>query len=759
MGNPSIPADSAHLAHITKILESETRRAIRKLPGIVFNQQVTAPEFWRWVVGWCVVVALPIVILAAASAFSMFDPLVIVCMYAPLAGVIWTFIIDPVRQARTFYKTGNIVTAAVAGTSFLICVSDTLPDSKEPNCIRCRDLESGQRTAQRWTPNIPWETLQDALFLSVELGRKGAQTIIVGVDRDGNRVYGRGTNDILLNWTTGSSTPLRDEVFGALIETFACAATRLNCYQADIRNFLLNAGSSVECGVSEELSGSGTGTEPRGDEPESESNNDWASLILTKNIKDQIRRRVSRFKNARGSNASGILLYGPPGTGKTLIARTIAKTEGLHFKAISPPDLKGPHIGQSEERTRAIWNEMRANSPSILFIDECEGVFSKRGSTTGDSFDEAIVRTFLSEWDGIAKESHVFVIGATNRHDVLDPAILSRFSQLIEIPLPDRIARRAILQVEFAKLGMSINIGDEVDDLTNGCSGRELARIADDVAAQVEDGRDFKAAFIKVAQDRRTGSSDAVDKTARWATLVLAEAKKNELKVIVEALKNAEILSKKNISVPRGLLLFGPPGTGKSQIARTIANESGLSFLAKSTSDIKGAYIGHSAKNVKNIFESARSMAPSVLCIDEIDMVAPARGGAGEADGFTREIVAQMLQEMDGVKANHGLVLVIGISNCPDAIDPAILSRLERQIEVPLPTFEERVTLLRHYLNGKPVADSVEDIVLKVAAETEGKSGRDLKAIVNKAESEALHRALVVNNDATSVAVELRDFV
>jgi len=467
----------------------------------------------------------------------------------------------------------------------------------------------------------------------------------------------------------------------------------------------------------------------------------WDKVLLPPALKSRIEHRLNRFQRTQHAGASGLLLYGPPGTGKTLLAKAIAEHFGMYFKAVTPADLKGPYIGWSERNTKELWDEMRSNSPSILFVDECEGVFAKRGSHDADVFDQGIVRAFISNWDGMQKGSKVFVIGATNNRSSLDEAILSRFSEAVEIPLPDEATRLQILKAELALRDCTKKIPASLGPKTIGMSGRDLAKLADAALMAVDNGASIGEALEMEAERLRKGRSDSVESSATWDTLVLSDAKKKEIQTIVGTLQNAAVMKKQGIAIPKSVLFYGPPGTGKTQIARTIANEAKLSFHLKTTAELKGNFLGQSGNNTRLAFTAARSSAPAILCLDEIDLLTPARQG-GSSDSYTGEIVGQLLQEMDGARSDERLVCVVGITNNLNALDPAVLSRFGTKIEIGLPTKEERQEMLMILLRTKPVQGDVRALVERLANESEGKSGRDLKMLIEAAERKAVARAL-----------------
>lgn len=488
----------------------------------------------------------------------------------------------------------------------------------------------------------------------------------------------------------------------------------------------------------------------------------WADVVLPDPVKLHLIALAAEFAKGGAAATRGLLLYGPPGTGKSLIAKTFASSMRCAFFPLSLPDLKSGYIGQSGERVQALWRKALAEERAVIFIDECEGVFGRRGASSTDSFAEEIVAAFLAQWDGFEKHTHVWVVGATNRRDLIDPAILSRFEDQLDIGLPDGPQRVRILGNELARLNVRDALPPQTEPLTQGMSGRELASLAKRLARELATLRskhagaalDESMLALATAGMRRQGST-ATEENARWDTLVLSDDTLRELKTTAGLLQHADAFRKRGIGVPRGLLLYGPPGTGKTQIARTLANETGLRFIAASTADIKQGFVGQSGQKVRELFERARESAPSLLFIDEIDIIASARGGGN--DSFQTEIIGQLLQEMDGAKAQTQAVFVLAATNRIDQLDAALLSRLPKRIEIPLPDREGAQRILRILLGNKPVAFDPDAGCRDLAARTDGRSGRDLRNWVESAEHRAVARAIEAG-DPDSIEIRIEDF-
>jgi len=488
----------------------------------------------------------------------------------------------------------------------------------------------------------------------------------------------------------------------------------------------------------------------------------WAPVILAEPVKRRLQALAAHFDRGSRAAARGLLLYGPPGTGKTLIARTFAESMRCAFFPLSLPDLKSGYVGQSGENVRALWRKALATPRAVIFVDECDSVFGRRGGAQTDSFVEDIVAAFLAEWDGFQTHSHVWVVGATNRRDQIDAAIVSRFEEQLEIGLPDAPQRTEILRRALQALDVTVALPDSAGALTDGMSGRELATLAKRLAREIDGGPGSPspamidaAALERHTREMRRQGGTVTASDARWDSLVLPADTLTDLQTTAGLLQHAETFRARGIGVPRGLLLYGPPGTGKTQIARTLANETGLRFIAATTADIKQGFVGQSGQKVRELFERARESAPSLLFIDEIDILASARGGAG--DNFQTEILGQLLQEMDGVQAQTQPVFVLAATNRIDQLDPALLSRLPKQIEIPLPDREAAARILAVLLRGKPVEFDVESTCTRLAEDAAGRSGRDLRSWVESAEHRAVARA-IREGDPASVRLRVEDF-
>jgi len=482
----------------------------------------------------------------------------------------------------------------------------------------------------------------------------------------------------------------------------------------------------------------------------------WSKVAVSRPVLDEILLQIELFRHGGAGAPRGMLLFGPPGTGKTSIARNLATSSGCHFMNVKPADLKGQYQGHTAPKVAALWKDARAQAPCVMFIDECEGIFGSRSGGDGVNFNDELVQAFLAEWDGMNSEAgKVFVVGATNRREGLDTAIVSRFNQLIEIPLPDAGLRARILALEFKKCAIELPVTEKMARETAGMSGRDLQNIVVRFQSAAYTGQLDEAAFSKVVKSVRGKASTLTDHVS-WDQVILPEAVKRKLQALANKIKRAEEYMQRGLPVPKNLLLYGPPGTGKTQIARALASESGIAFLAVSTAEVKGRHIGESGARIKALFERARTQAPCLVFIDEIDIVT---GSRGQSDNYTQEIVGQLLQEMDGIGSREGAgrVFILGATNLLDSIDPAVLSRFVEKEEIGLPTTEARAAILRVLLANKPLGFELDASLEGLAGMTAGFSGRDLASLVNSAANSAMERADAAGLDIDQVRIELDD--
>lgn len=480
----------------------------------------------------------------------------------------------------------------------------------------------------------------------------------------------------------------------------------------------------------------------------------WNSIVLPDDSKEQLLRAAILFALGDKSAPKGILLKGPPGTGKTLLSDVIATSIGIPMIKLSIADIKGKVIGESGANVRRIWETARQDAPVIIFVDECDGAFVARGGDQGDVYANEIVQTFLTEWDGIGGDHRILVIGATNRPELIDLAVMSRFSDVIELTPPKANARMELIASVARQLKFETEVPESAHRLMDGLSGREVRNILQQAQRLAMPATPSLSHFEEAAAKVRGKAATSTDASASWETLILPLATKQRLKTMCQMVKESEDLATRGIPVPKALLLYGPPGTGKTQIARTFANESGLGFLARSTADLKGQYLGHAAGRIAQAFETARNMSPAILFIDEIDALTSSRDGETQ-DQLQMEALTQLLQELDGITARPGHVFVVAATNRLDAMDAAILSRFSQKLEIGLPSQSERQLILQTLLEGRPVADNLN--VEELSKNTEGYSGRDLRELIATGFNRAVERTLAAGQSARNSNLQMED--
>ena len=472
----------------------------------------------------------------------------------------------------------------------------------------------------------------------------------------------------------------------------------------------------------------------------------------------------------------GVLLYGPPGCGKTLLAKAVANEIDAYFIAINGPEIMSKFYGESEARLREIFEEAKKHSPSVIFIDEIDAIAPRRDEVIGE-VERRVVAQLLALMDGLESRGEVVVIGATNRPHAIDPALRrpGRFDREIEIPLPDKQGRLEILQIHTRNMPLAEDVDlAKVAEMTHGYTGADLAALAKEAALNA-----LRRYLPKIDLSRNEIPTELLDSMevrmedfisalneivpsglreiyievpeVRWSDIGGLDDVKQQLKEVVEwPLKYPESYARLGIEPPKGVLLYGPPGCGKTLLAKAVATESGANFIAIKGPEILSKWVGESERAIREIFRRARQVAPAVIFFDEIDAITPARGYRHDS-GVTDRIVNQLLAEMDGVTMIKNVV-VIGATNRVDIIDPALLrpGRFDRIIYVPPPDRRARLDILRVHTRKVPLAGDVD--LEKIAELTEGYSGADLEALVREA------ALLALREDINATVVSLRHF-
>ncbi len=479
----------------------------------------------------------------------------------------------------------------------------------------------------------------------------------------------------------------------------------------------------------------------------------------------------------------GVLLYGPPGTGKTLLAKAVANESDASFFYIGGPEVVSKYVGESEQKLRKIFEEAQKQAPSIIFIDELDAIAPKREEVTGE-VEKRLVSQLLTLMDGLKSRGQVIVIGATNRPDSIDPALRrpGRFDREIEIGVPDEEGRYEILKIHTRNMPLDKNVDlKEIAKLTYGYTGADLAALVKEAALKalrrvlpeidlekeqippevleklVVRQEDFLEA-MKEIQPSALREVYVEKPNVKWEDIGGLEDVKQELKEAVELpLKDPEVFERFGIRPKRGILLYGPPGTGKTLLAKAVATESNANFIAVNGPEVLSKWVGESEKAVREIFRKARQSAPTVIFIDELDAIAPRRGEGEGGTRVTERIVNTLLTEMDGIKSNKQ-IFVIGATNRPDIIDPALMrpGRFDKVIEVPLPDKEARLQILKIHTKNMPLAKDVD--LEEIAKKTEGYSGADLENLAREAGMIALRRWLEKGKKGKE-EVTMKDFL
>ena len=478
----------------------------------------------------------------------------------------------------------------------------------------------------------------------------------------------------------------------------------------------------------------------------------------------------------------GVLLHGPPGCGKTLIARAIAHETQAQFFAVSGPEIIHKFYGESEAHLRKIFEEASRKSPSIIFLDEIDAIAPRREQVVGE-VEKRVVAQLLALMDGLAKRRKVIVIAATNLPNVLDPALRrpGRFDREISIPIPDRHGRQEILEIHSRGMPLAekVDLG-HLAEITHGFVGADLealcreaamlclrrimpdvdfglARIPYDQLAKLEVGMDD---FLDALRDIEPSAMREVFvevPNVRWQDVGgLGEVKERLVEAVEWPLRHPDLFGQAGIRPPKGILLSGPPGCGKTLLAKAVASETKVNFISVKGPELLSKYVGESEKAVREVFRKARQAAPCIVFFDEIDALVPSRGAGGTDSHVAERVLSQFLAELDGVEELKG-VLVLGATNRGDLLDPAILrpGRFDVIIEIPLPDENGRSEILAIHLRNKPLGAAIH--LPDLASRTEGFNGAELSSLCNQAALQAVRRAVHASQEspAGQVAVTL----
>jgi len=462
----------------------------------------------------------------------------------------------------------------------------------------------------------------------------------------------------------------------------------------------------------------------------------------------------------------GVLIHGPPGTGKTLLAKAVANESEANFIHIAGPELVSKFVGESEERLRQVFKDAEENAPSIIFMDEIDAIAPKREEVTGE-VERRMVSQLLTLMDGLKSRGQVIVIGATNRPNAIDPALRrpGRFDREIEIAVPDRNSRKEILQIHTRNMPLAEDVNlDEIANVTHGYTGADISSLAKEAAMKalrrVLPSINLEEEFIphqilenlKVTREDFANAMNEIQPSAlrevflevpnvKWSDIGGLENVKRELMEAIELpLKKPEVFAKMGIRPVKGILLVGLPGTGKTLFAKAVATESEANFISVKGPEFLSKWVGESEKAVREIFRKARSAAPCIVFIDEIDAVASIRG-IDEGSRVTERVVNSLLTELDGLQ-NLKNVVVLAATNRPDILDSALLrpGRFDRIIEIPPPDEKTRLEIFKVHTRNMPLAEDVD--LAELAAKTENFTGADIEGVCREAGMNAIREGV-----------------
>jgi transitional endoplasmic reticulum ATPase len=480
----------------------------------------------------------------------------------------------------------------------------------------------------------------------------------------------------------------------------------------------------------------------------------------------------------------GVLLHGPPGCGKTLLARAVANESEANFFSINGPEIMSKFYGESEARLREIFQQAQQNAPSIIFIDELDAIAPKREEVTGE-VERRVVAQLLALMDGLSGRGNVIVIGATNRPSALDPALRrpGRFDREIEIGVPDKQGRYEVIQIHTRGMPLAEDVDlKKLAEMSHGYTGADLSSLGRETAMKalrrylpqidLEEERvppsvldkmqvtmeDFNNAYKEITPTAMREVYIEIP-TIHWEDIGGLEEVKEDLREAVEwPLKTPEIFDRLGIKPPKGILLYGPPGCGKTLLGKAVATESAANFITIKGPEVFSKWVGESEKAIREVFRKARMAAPAVVFFDEIDSLVPRRGLGFSDSGVSERVISQLLTEMDGMVSLEDVVIVAA-TNRPDMVDPAVLrpGRFDRLIYVPEPDEKSKLQIFKIYTKNMPLGKDVD--LVQLAASAKNFSGADIDALCREAAMVALRKDVNANQVTSSDFDEARKHV
>jgi len=477
----------------------------------------------------------------------------------------------------------------------------------------------------------------------------------------------------------------------------------------------------------------------------------------------------------------GVLLHGPPGCGKTLLARAVANESEANFFSINGPEIMSKFYGESEARLREIFQQAQQNAPSIIFIDELDAIAPKREEVTGE-VERRVVAQLLALMDGLSGRGNVIVIGATNRPSALDPALRrpGRFDREIEIGVPDKQGRYEVIQIHTRGMPLAEDVDlKKLAEMSHGYTGADLSSLGRETAMKalrrylpqidLEEERvppsvldkmqvtmeDFNNAYKEITPTAMREVYIEIP-TIHWEDIGGLEEVKEDLREAVEwPLKTPEIFDRLGIKPPKGILLYGPPGCGKTLLGKAVATESAANFITIKGPEVFSKWVGESEKAIREVFRKARMAAPAVVFFDEIDSLVPRRGLGFSDSGVSERVISQLLTEMDGMVSLEDVVIVAA-TNRPDMVDPAVLrpGRFDRLIYVPEPDEKSKLQIFKIYTKNMPLGKDVD--LVQLAASAKNFSGADIDALCREAAMVALRKDVNANQVTSSDFDEAR---